>query len=124
MRKHLDEAWGNQLMASYAKHHAGSVEDCVVIALCDPWIIQPGRFPADLRLACWSPIDRGVDTEVHGGTVSAGFLKRATLRQRPGHQLRPMTGTAEGRKSALRTGFVCALGARAKGRVERRPRAP
>lgn len=52
-----DGCYGNVTLAECARRHAGSLADCLVIALGDAWQIDPAGFPEDLRLALWAPVD-------------------------------------------------------------------
>jgi glycosyltransferase involved in cell wall biosynthesis len=48
-----DGNWGNTTLGTYAEHHQADF----VIALCDAWVLKPHLWPADLRMAIWTPID-------------------------------------------------------------------
>jgi glycosyltransferase involved in cell wall biosynthesis len=45
--------WGNPTISTYARLHQADV----VIALCDAWVMKPGMWDDDLRMAIWAPID-------------------------------------------------------------------
>jgi glycosyltransferase involved in cell wall biosynthesis len=52
-----DNAWGNKTLVACAANWGDGLEDVQVIALCDAWVLDPSRWPDDLRLALWAPVD-------------------------------------------------------------------
>jgi glycosyltransferase involved in cell wall biosynthesis len=52
-----DGVWGNRTMAACAAHHAGALDECQVIALCDAFVLDTGVWPEELRIAIWAPVD-------------------------------------------------------------------
>lgn len=48
-----DGGWGNSVVGTYAEHHQAEL----VITLCDAWVMHPDKWPADMHMAIWAPID-------------------------------------------------------------------
>ncbi len=48
-----DNQWGNKTTSTYVKHFGADL----VIALCDAWVLKPGEWNEELKMAVWAPID-------------------------------------------------------------------
>ena len=45
--------WGNPTISTFAKYFQADT----VIALCDAWVLKPGNWDDELRMAVWAPLD-------------------------------------------------------------------
>jgi glycosyltransferase involved in cell wall biosynthesis len=52
-----DGEWGNRTLAACAAHFGDGIENTLVIALCDAWVLNKDRFLKGMKLAIWAPID-------------------------------------------------------------------